>query len=209
VANLIKALMVDVDGVLVTGRPSDGRHWAVGLKADLGLNFDDLQTRFFKPHWEEIVTGRASLRTRLVEVLGEIAPGLAVEQLLAYWFSQDARLNADLLNELAALRRRGFLVCLATNQEHERMHYLMHSVGFAAQFDSCYCSADIGHRKPAREFFDAVVMKVRLSPGELLLIDDAAENVRAALAAGWHAVHWTVRERICDLLGQDLPIERF
>jgi putative hydrolase of the HAD superfamily len=206
---MIKALMVDVDGVLVTGRPSDGRHWAVGLEADLGLNFDGLQTRFFKPHWEEIVTGRASLRTRLVEVLGEIAPGLTVERLLAYWFSQDARLNVDLLNELAALRRRGLLVCLATNQEHERMHYLMHSVGFAAQFDGCYYSAEIGHRKPAREFFDAVVMKVRLSPGELLLIDDAAENVRAALAAGWHAVHWTGRERTCDLLGQDLPIEKF
>jgi putative hydrolase of the HAD superfamily len=193
---MIKALMVDVDGVLVTGRPSDGRHWAAGLEADLGLNFDDLQTRFFKPHWEEIVTGRASLRRRLVEVLGEIAPGLTVERLLAYWFSQDARLNADLLNELAALRRRGLLVCLATNQEHERMHYLMHSVGFAAQFDGCYYSAEIGHRKPASEFFDAVVMEVRLSPGELVLIDDAAENVRAALAAGWRAVHWTGRERL-------------
>jgi putative hydrolase of the HAD superfamily len=45
----IKALMVDVDGVLITGRPPDGRHWAADLEADLGLGFENLQTAFFKP----------------------------------------------------------------------------------------------------------------------------------------------------------------
>ena len=58
--HVIKALMIDVDGVLVNGRPSDGRQWSATLDADLGLSFDILQDAFFKRHWEQIVTGRGS-----------------------------------------------------------------------------------------------------------------------------------------------------
>lgn len=72
---MIKALMIDVDGVLVSGRPSDGRHWATSLETDLGLRFEILQDAFFKRYWDEIVTGRADLRKRLAEVLVRIAPG--------------------------------------------------------------------------------------------------------------------------------------
>ncbi len=43
---MIKAVMLDVDGVLVDGRPSDGRHWAASLEADLGLSFAVLQDAF-------------------------------------------------------------------------------------------------------------------------------------------------------------------
>lgn len=197
---VIKALMIDVDGVLVIGRPSDGRHWAAALQADLGLNFDDLQAAFFKPHWEEIVTGRADLRERLADILVRIAAGLTAEQVLTYWFSQDARLNADLLGELAALRSRGLRIYLATNQEHERMGHLLHTLGLAAHIDGCHYSAAIGHRKPTREFFDAVALKVHLSPSEIILIDDDEENIRAAIAAGWRASRWTGRERIADLV---------
>jgi putative hydrolase of the HAD superfamily len=71
---VIKALMIDVDGVLVTGRPSDGLHWATSLEADLGLSFDILQEAFFKEYWEDVVSGRADLRGRLTTILAQIAP---------------------------------------------------------------------------------------------------------------------------------------
>src|SRR3546814_15982369 len=59
------ALMVDVDGVLVTGRPRDGRPWATGLREDLGLDPAVLHRAFFAPHWHAVVTGRAPLRPAL------------------------------------------------------------------------------------------------------------------------------------------------
>src|SRR6266446_147512 len=118
--HVIKALMIDVDGVLVNGRPSDGRQWSASLHADLGLSFHILQDAFFKRHWEQIVTGRADLRDCLAGVLADIAPALTVDQVLAYWFRQDARLNHELLRELATIRLGGLGAYLATNQEHER-----------------------------------------------------------------------------------------
>ena len=194
--------MVDVDGVLVNGRPSDGRHWATGLEADLGLRFDVLRDVFFKEHWEDIVTGRADLRERLTVCLSRIAPKLTADQVLAYWLRHDARLDRQLLNDLTALRRSGTPVHLATNQEHERARYLLDTLGLASQIDGCHYSAAIGHRKPTREFFAAVVARVNLAPSELLLIDDAKENVRAAAEAGWNTVLWTGRERLSDVVSR-------
>ena len=57
----IKALMVDVDGVLIDGRPEDGRQWQASVEEDLGFPSDALHEQFFAPHWENIVLGRAGL----------------------------------------------------------------------------------------------------------------------------------------------------
>jgi putative hydrolase of the HAD superfamily len=200
--DVIKALMIDVDGVLVNGRPSDGRHWSTDLDADLGLSFDVLQDAFFKRHWDRIVTGRTDLRTCLAGVLSEVAPALTVDLVLNYWFRQDALLNHGLLRDLATTRLGGLRACLATNQEHERARYLMDTLGLAAHVDGCHYSAAIGHRKPRPEFFRAVARRVGLHPEELLLIDDADENVRAAIEAGWHAALWTGQERLGDIVAR-------
>jgi len=198
--DVIKALMIDVDGDLVSGRPHDGRHWATTLEADLGLSFEILQAVFFNKYWKDVVTGRADLRERLAGVLALIAPALSAEQVITYWFQQDARLNSELLDDLALLRRGGLKVYLSTNQEHERAQYLMNTLALARRVDGCFYSAAIGYCKPMAEFFEAVVFKVGLLPRELLLIDDAEENVRAALQNGWFAVQWTGRDRLPDLL---------
>ena len=190
--------MIDVDGVVVGGRPSDGRPWATDLETDLGLSFEIVRDGFFRPYWEEVVIGQADLRERLASVLAKAAPKITVEQVLAYWFQQDARLNVELLKDLAMLRSGGLQTYLATNQEHERAHYLMNRLGLAAHVDSCHYSAALRHRKPRLEFFQAVASKVGLPPETLLLVDDSCKNVQAAIDAGWHAVRWTGDDRLID-----------
>jgi putative hydrolase of the HAD superfamily len=197
--------MMDVDGVLVIGRPSDGRHWATDLEIDLGLSPARLQSAFFVPHWTEIVTGQADIRERLTRVLGTIAPHLTAEQLIRYWFQADAKLNGEALSDLSTLRDTGLLAYLATNQEHVRVDHLMFTLGLAMHTDGCLYSAALGHCKPIAKFFDAAASRVCLSPDELLLIDDSDENVRAAIDAGWHAVQWTGKDRLYDLVAPFAP----
>lgn len=183
--------MVDVDGVLVRGRPEDGQHWSAELAADLGLQPDDLQRAFFAVHWDEIVVGRAQLMDRLPPVLARIAPHLTADRLLAYWFTKDARLDRRLLADLAALRARGLQVHLVTNQEHLRAQHLMQVLGLARHVDGFHYSAELGTRKPEAAFFRTVAARLRLAPADLLLIDDTLENVQAAAALGWRSLHWT------------------
>jgi len=183
--------MVDVDGVLVDGRPEDGRHWLTSVHDDLGFTAETLHQHFFARHWDEIVIGRADLTAHLTTCLGTIAPEVSPAQFISYWFERDSRLVTPLLEQLAVARAAGIRVYLATNQEHLRAAYLMERLGLADHVDGMFYSAQLGAKKPDPEFFAKVQAAVGLRADELLLIDDVAANIDAARKAGWQALHWT------------------
>jgi len=187
----MKVLMVDVDGVLVHGRPADGLPLFTYLERDLGLPVTVLQQEFFKPFWADIVTGKEPIEPRLAAVLAKIAPHLETETLLQYWFENDSRLDDRLLEDLAELRRSGVTLHLATNQEHRRAAWLMNYHGLARHFDDIFYSAKLGHRKPSQDFFHLATEAVGFRPEDIGFIDDAPENVEGAQQFGWKAVQWT------------------
>ncbi|WP_297693831.1 HAD-IA family hydrolase [Phenylobacterium sp.] len=201
----LKALMVDVDGVIVVPRAGG---WGVDLERDLGLSVAALQRHFFQPHWADVVLGRAGLHERLAPVLAEHAPHLTSQDLAAYWFAHDATLDHKLLDELAALRAGGLRIQLATVQEHLRAEHLWTDLGLRERFDDLHYSADYGCGKPDPAFFQAVARRTGHAPGELLLLDDKFANVQAARAAGWLGALWDGTESLATALareGVELP----
>jgi putative hydrolase of the HAD superfamily len=197
-----RTLMLDVDGVLVNGRPSDGLPFATALEADLGLSSERLQKAFFHRYWEAIVTGKEPMTERLVDVLAEIAPHLSAETLTAYWFANDSRIDADVLDGAATLRAEGWRIFLATNQEHLRAKYLMETLGLGRHVDGIVYSAALGHKKPTHAFFRGAETAVAADPQTLVLVDDLIANVEAARRCGWRAIHWTRQGALPDLLRQ-------
>ncbi|WP_055049382.1 HAD-IA family hydrolase [Devosia sp. A16] len=193
-------LMMDVDGVLVSGRPTDGRHLFAELEADLGLSPDRLRETFFSPFWEAIVTGREGLTERLAPVLATMAPKVSAERLIAYWFENDSRVDQNVLSAMKRYRQRGVPVFLATNQEHMRADYLMRTVGLGAHVDGIIYSAALGHRKPDAQFFERAAAIAGAAPEEIVLVDDTLANVEAARRSGWSAVHWTGDSTLDDEL---------
>jgi putative hydrolase of the HAD superfamily len=192
--------MVDVDGVLVCGRPSDGQPWAASIEADLGLTREQLQKEFFKPHWSKIVIGQGGLREHLEPVLARIAPRVSYEKFVSYWFENDARLNIALLEEIQRWRASGTKIYLATNQEHLRAAHLMAAVGLQHHCDGIFYSAALGCRKPDLAFFDKAAELSGFAPEQLVLIDDTAENLVAARKAGWNAVMWEQQSSLSSAL---------
>lgn len=205
-ATVAKVLMMDVDGVLVRGRPEDGLPFSTDLEADLGLSPDRLRHEFFTPHWEEIVTGRAPLVERLSPVLARIAPQVSAAALIAYWFENDSRIDQEVLLAMAAYRQEGARIYLATNQEHQRASYLMTTMGLGPHVDGILYSADIGHRKPTVDFYRLATEHAGVPAAQIVLVDDTLANVEAARQFGWRAVHWTgdgsLREALAPYLGR-------
>lgn len=189
----IAALMVDVDGVLIDGRPGDGRAWQTSMEEDLGVSPDALHNEFFVPYWEDILVGGSGLMERLTPALQKIAPEVNPAVLVSYWLERDSRVVRPLLQELSLVRAKGVRVYLATNQEHLRAGYLMETLGLAEYVDGMFYSARIGAKKPDSEFFARVQAAVAIDRKEILLIDDNRQNVEAARLAGWQAFHWTTR----------------
>lgn len=197
---MIKALILDVDGVLIDGRPIDGLNWAHDLEKDLGISKNDLIASFFAPYWNDIVCGRHDILDCLVQALSAIAPHADAQILLEYWFAHDARLNEPLLDQLRIFRRKGLPCYLATNQEHLRAAYIMNDLALGMQTDGIFYSAAMGCRKPDPVFFVSIQTTLNLAPENLLLIDDTRENLEAAQRLGWQNLHWTKGSSIQDIL---------
>ncbi|MFC3704918.1 HAD family hydrolase [Devosia honganensis] len=197
----METILVDIDGVLVSGRPQDGAHLFTDLERDLGIPLARLQSEFFALRWPAIVTGRKPLLPELTEVLATLAPAVSAETLIDYWFRNDSRIDRSVLAAIVALRRQGRRVYLATNQEHMRATYLMKEMGLERHVDGMFYSAAIGYRKPDEEFYRYVAAAVETPPKRTVLIDDTEANVMAARAFGWQAVHWSAGMDLIDQLG--------
>ena len=85
-----------------------------------------------------------------------------------------------------------------------RADYLMKVMGLENHVDGIFYSAAVGHRKPMREFFAHATKTIACAPSSITLIDDTEENVLAARAYGWNAVHWkpemTVKQELAALV---------
>lgn len=148
----LKALMVDVDGVLINGRTQGGRHWSTDLETDLGLSPSLFHERFFTLYWDKIVTGKLDLLSALKPVLSDLAPYLTPEEFIAYWFKNDARQNTELIKSLQFYHSAGLRITLATNQEHLRAEYIMQTLKLGKLADAVYYSAALGVKKPDHAF---------------------------------------------------------
>jgi putative hydrolase of the HAD superfamily len=197
----VKALMVDVDGVVV--HAPDGRRWDADIEADLGIRPEALQERFFRLHFHDIVHGRADLFEKLAPALAEFAPEITAQALVDYWFEKDGRLNHALLEELRPWRAAGYGLHLATVQEHHRARHLWERLALKDRFDAIHYAADLGCAKPDPAFWAAVQQRTGYAPADLLLIDDSPRNVESARAAGWAAVLWDGTETLGAVLARE------
>lgn len=99
----------------------------------------------------------------------------------------DASLTLD------RLRQGGMLTALASNFD-SRLHRVCDGFESTKAVTMRFVSSEVGHRKPARQFFDAVLAGLRtklpdLTSKEVLMVGDDRENdVGGARNAGFRAV---------------------
>lgn len=88
---------------------------------------------------------------------------------------------------LRALRAAGRPTLGLTNFAAETFALARRLYPFLEWLDPVAVSAEIGAIKPEPEIYAALEARCGLPPEALLLVDDRAENVRAARARGWEA----------------------
>jgi putative hydrolase of the HAD superfamily len=184
-------LVLDCDGVVVLGHPEGGR-WDKDVAREFGVSAERVQALFFKRHWPRIEIGAADLFEMLDAVWPELGARGTARAFVDYWVAHDSRLDRAVLAEVDAWRARGGKAYLATVQEHHRAAHLWDVLGLAAHFDGLFYSAALGAKKPDAAFYERVQAKLPVTAAdEILFLDDRADNVAGAQAAGWRATLYT------------------
>jgi len=116
-------------------------------------------------------------------------PDALFEELFAHFARGTAwRVVAGAPAALAALRRRGHRLGIASNFDH-RLHSILQDLDLKEFFDSVTLPGTCGLRKPDPAFFAAAVAALGTAPGETLHVgNDPERDAAAARAAGLHAL---------------------
>lgn len=138
-------------------------------------------------------------------------------QLMDAWNAMLLGIPKHRFEFLYELRRADYRVFLLSNtnamhiawvDQYLRSEYGSSIPEFGSHyFDAAYYSHLIGHRKPNRACYDWVATAAELDLGTTLFIDDNAENIAGAEAAGWHAHLHPIGAEITETLTEILQLD--
>ena len=97
------------------------------------------------------------------------------------------RLRPGMLALVRALRQRGFLVGLLSDQT-EWLDLLDAKYGFYREFDRLYISYRMGKGKRDHSLYDDIARDLGLEPQQILFIDDNPGNIQRAASRGWQTI---------------------
>ena len=181
---MITHVLLDADGVL-QDLPGG---WYAAMEPFLG----DRAREFLHRTWADerpTLAGEGDYLPMLEAALREYAVTTPVAEVHATVWHRIEEV-ASSFDVVAALRRAGYGVHLATNQERHRGTYMHDVLGYRDRFDVSAYSWEIGAAKPDPEFFHRVVRLIGAPAGEVLFVDDSEANVAGARRAGLVAEQW-------------------
>jgi len=100
--------------------------------------------------------------------------------------------NPPMADLIPRLKRTGYRLVLASNTNPA--HYARYREQFRDvldHFDAIAVSHEAGARKPHPKFFEHAHRMTGCEKAACLFVDDLAENISAARAFGWNAIHYT------------------
>lgn len=177
----MKHILFDLDGVLI-----HTSMWSTEFIRIYSLPPDAMQD-FFLGVFRECTIGKADLREILPEFLERWWYEKWGEDFLREWFDYENHPDKELIEKIQELRTNGVKCYVATNQEKYRLAYLKYEMYFENLFDGIFCSAEIGYKKPEKEYYQYIIDTLMVAPSDILYFDDALENIEAAHSLGIHA----------------------
>ncbi len=182
-------IALDIDGVLLDSSPAGRGSWQEVLEHRYEVCRQELVENFFEPHWQQIVTGQASIEPVLSQVLTQLRWPMETRELIDFWFEADYHPNHHVIRAVQQWHRRGISVVLVTNQERERASFLRERLARLMPIDGMVFSGALGVTKDSPRFFELAEAELGLADQtHIVFVDDDEDNVCAASRHGWAGI---------------------
>jgi putative hydrolase of the HAD superfamily len=200
---MLCAIYFDAVGTLIHPQPSasavyaevGARHGSSQRREQIGQRFAaafEKQETLDRQHGWKTSEARERERWRdiVAEVLDDVRNAAACFAELYEHFARPDAWNCEpgAAELLASLQREGYVLALASNYDH-RLHAVLAGLTPLQSIQHVLISSEIGWRKPARGFFEALIRQAGATAEQILYVgDDRINDYDGARAAGLQAV---------------------
>ncbi len=182
--NLIKAVIFDLDGVIVS---TDEYHYLAWkrLADEAGLYFDrEINSALRGVSRLESLNIILSRQNRHAPEADKLRlmdkkNGYYKEylELLSPTF-----VTEDTANTLSTLRKRGFMLAIGSSSRNAR--FILERIGYGDFFDTVVDGNDISRSKPDPEVYQLAAKRLGILPEQCIVVEDSAAGIEAAFACG-------------------------
>lgn len=186
-ATRVSNVIFDIGGVLLEWNPAK---ILADFYADPELRGLLRNSLFHHPEWRALDRGELGESELIARVGARTGrPPAELAELLAA-ARESLVIKADTVELLQSLRGKAGLYCLS-NMSVPVYRQLRERHDFWEAFDGIVISGDVMLLKPEREIYEYLLRRYALRAHETVFIDDVAENVDGARAAGLQAIHFS------------------
>ena len=183
--NQIKAILFDMDGVLIDAKEWHFMAFNRALKLfglDLNhqehiLKYDGLPTK----DKLELLTLEKDLPKSLHSFINEIKQIYTLDEIYAKCKPFYAHEFA-----LSRLKNEGFFLGVCTNSVRKTMEVALEKAMIIQFFDILFSNQDVEKSKPNPEIYNKCMKKLCVSPLQTLILEDNEHGINAAIASGAH-----------------------
>jgi pseudouridine-5'-monophosphatase len=181
----IRAVMFDLDGLLVNTEDLYEKSGNELLSQHGHTMNDNLR--------EQIIglTAHESLQTMIDAFAIETTVEelyVASEAIMRELIANELEPMPGMLDLLATLEAGGFRKIVATNSRRHYAHKLLETCNVAHHFEFVLTADDVQRAKPHPEIYQLAAQQLGLAPAATMVLEDSANGVRAASAAGAYTV---------------------
>jgi beta-phosphoglucomutase family hydrolase len=182
---MIKAVIFDMDGVIVDSEPIHiEAEKQVLLKHGVKITTEELRTytgTTAEFEFNDLIR-KYELDTTAKTLFDE------KEVIMFRLLEERTEPTKGVIDLIKELKQEGFKLGIATSGHRKLAHYYLRRLGLESFFDTVVCAEDITRSKPDPEIFLKAAQRLGIEPSECVAIEDAKFGVEAAKRAGMRAV---------------------
>lgn len=185
--NMIKAILFDMDGVLI-----DAKEWHYeALNSALSL-FGITISRYEHIHSFDGLPTKEKLKMLSEELyLPEKLHGFINEMKQLYTMDLIHKRCAPIFQHeyaLSRLKNEGYRMAVCSNSVRSTVDIMMDLAGLTPYLEEIFSNEDVIHSKPDPEIYLTAMRKMNVLPIECLILEDNKNGIKAAIDSGGHVM---------------------
>ena len=183
---MIKAVIFDMDGVLIDTEKLYNRFWCQAAKEygfdmtfEHALSIRSMSAEYAIPMLTKIFGEEFpyhDVKKRRIEIMEDYVNSFGVEA------------KAGVKEIISYLKSNGYKCAIATSSDMYRTQKYLAMAGIKMDFDAIICGPEVEHSKPAPDIYITAANKLSLHTQECVAVEDSNNGILSAYNAGCRVV---------------------